>query len=421
MGKTWRWLLAVTVVLSLVAAACGSDDDDGDSAGTGTTEASSETEAPAEDEAADEEMTDEDAAEDEAADEEMTDEEAPVAVDCDTVDAITVQLQWVAQAQFAGYFAAKDEGIYDQYCLDVTIAEGAVDIVPQQQLGSGAADFAVAWVPKALVSREEGIDIVNIAQIFQRSGTLQVSFADADILRAADLEGKLVGNWGFGNELELVAGANAAGLEPGTDFEFVQQNFDMLALLNGEIDAAQAMTYNEYAQVLETVNPETDELYQPEDFNTISWEEEGVGMLQDALWADAGRLADDEAYADIATRLVAATIEGWAWCRDRAKPCVNVVLDNGTTLGRSHQAWQLNEINKLIWPSPTGAGLMDQTLWDQTVDVSLTAEFITAEPDEGAFTTEIAEAALTLLDEKGVDTVGGNWEPAEVELEEGGE
>ena len=109
-----------------------------------------------------------------------SDDEASVGTgDCDSVDSVTLQLQWFAQALFAGYYAAEDGGIYDNYCLDVTIMEGGVDIVPQQQLASGAADFAVSWVPKVLVSNEQGMNLVNVGQVFQRSGTLQVSWADS--------------------------------------------------------------------------------------------------------------------------------------------------------------------------------------------------------------------------------------------------
>ncbi len=117
--------------------------------------------------------------------------------DCDTVDSVSLQLQWFTQAQFAGYYAAVDKGIYEKYCLDVTILEGGVDIAPQQQLASGAVDFAVSWVPKALVVREQGANVVNVAQIFQRSGTLQVSWADSGINTPGDLAGKVVGNWGW--------------------------------------------------------------------------------------------------------------------------------------------------------------------------------------------------------------------------------
>lgn len=339
---------------------------------------------------------------------------------CETVDEVKLQLQWVAQSQFAGYYAAVDQGFYEGFCLDVEIVEGGVDIVPQQQLGSGAVDYALAWVPKALVSRAEGIDIVNVAQIYQRSGTLQVSFADAGIDGPADLAGRKVGNWGFGNEFELLAGSRAAGLEPGEDYEMVQQSFDMLALINGEIDAAQAMNYNEYAQVLETINPETGELYQPEDLSIIDWNDVGTAMLQDAIWANGERLADAD-YQDQTTRFIAASIEGWVWCRDNAEACVDVVLDNGTTLGASHQSWQLNEVNGLVWPSPRGAGLVEQALWDQTIDISLSESVLAAEPDAEAMTEEYTIAAHALLEAKGLDLIGSGWSPATIELLEGGE
>lgn len=345
---------------------------------------------------------------------------AASAEDCDSVDDVSLQLQWFAQAQFAGYYAAADEGLYAARCLNVTILEGGVDIVPQQQLASGAADFAISWVPKALVSREEGIDIVDVAQIFQRSGTLQVSFADSGINSPADLSGRKVGSWGFGNEFELLAGSRAAGVEPGVDYEIVQQNFDMLAMINGEIDAAQAMIYNEYAQVLETENPATGELFTADDLSVIDWNDVGTAMLQDAIWADGGRLGDS-AYQDVTTRFIAASVEGWAWCRDNSDACVDVVLANGPTLGKSHQAWQLNEISNLIWPSPDGAGVINQGLWDQTIDVATSEGVLAAAPDDSAFTNEYAEAALKLLADAGVDANGSGFERATVTLNAGGE
>ncbi|BCB75462.1 hypothetical protein Pflav_018720 [Phytohabitans flavus] len=174
---------------------------------------------------------------------------------------VKLQLQWFVQAQFAGYIAAAEKGFYREQGLDVQILEGGVDIVPQTVLAQGQADFAIAWVPKALASREQGAAITEIAQVFQRSGTYQVSFADSGIKAPADLKGKKVGNWGFGNEFELFAAMTKAGLDPGKDVTLVQQQFDMQALLRRDIDAAQAMSYNEYAQLLEAKNPKTGALY----------------------------------------------------------------------------------------------------------------------------------------------------------------
>jgi NitT/TauT family transport system substrate-binding protein len=351
--------------------------------------------------------------------------EAPAEEGCTELTPASLQLQWFVQAQFGGYYAAKDLGFYEEQCLDVTILEGGVDIVPQTQLAQGAADFAIAWVPKALASREQGAGIVDVAQVYQRSGTLQVSWADSGISTPADLKGKKVGNWGFGNEYELFAGLTQAGLKPGTDVELVQQQFDMQALLNREIDAAQAMTYNEYAQVLEAVNPDTGELYKPEDFTVINWNDVGTAMYQDAIWASEERLAD-AAYQDLTQRFVTASLKGWIYCRDNAQECADIITANGSKLGASHQLWMMNEVNKLIWPSPLGVGVIDPALWAQTVTVALNTlnadevTIITADPGAAAYTNQYAEAANAALTAEGLNTTGEDFTPITVELKEGG-
>jgi NitT/TauT family transport system substrate-binding protein len=338
---------------------------------------------------------------------------------------VRLQLQWATQGQFAGYIAAVEQGFYAERGLDVQILEGGVDIVPQTVLAQGQADFAIAWVPKALASREQGAGITDVAQIFQRSGTYQVSFADRGIRTPADLRGKKVGNWGFGNEFELFAGMTQAGITPATDVTLVQQQFDMQALLNGEIDAAQAMSYNEYAQVLEATNPATGQLYQPSDFSIIDWNETGTAMLQDAIWAGTERL-QDPAYQDITTRFIAGSIEGWAYCRDNPESCRDMVVAAGSTLGASHQLWQVNEVNKLIWPSPNGAGVIDEAAWAQTVQVARTAvnadgeTVLARDPDPEAYTNEYVQAALEQLRAEGVDVTGEGFQPIEVTLSPGG-
>lgn len=337
---------------------------------------------------------------------------------------VSLQLQWLTQAQFAGYFAALDQGYYEEEGIDLDIIESGGDIVPQDALAAGEVDFAIAWVPKVLGSIEQGAGITNIAQIFERSGTLQVAFADSGITGVEDLEGATIGSWGYGNEWELFAGLNQAGVE---DFELVTQAFDMLALLNGDIDAAQAMTYNEYAQLLETVNPDTGELYTAEDFVVIDWNEEGVAMLQDAIWADTERLETDEEYADLAVRFLKATVKGWIYARDNPEETATIVTDAGSTLGESHQLWMTNETNKLVWPSTTGGiGLVDQEVWDRTVDLALEtsnetgATIITTEPPSSALSTTYIEQALSELEEEGYDVVGESFAPIEVTLNEGG-
>jgi NitT/TauT family transport system substrate-binding protein len=343
----------------------------------------------------------------------------PTAAQTGELTPVRLQLQWVAQSQFAGYYAALAEGYYEDEGLDMTILEGAPEIVPQQVCANGGAEFCIAWVPKALQSRAEGADLVNISQVFQRSGTLSVSFKSKDINGVDDLRGKRVGVWDFGNEHEVFAALRAAGIDPENpdDVTIKIQPFDMTLLLTDEIDAAEAMTYNEYAQVLEQENPETGELYQPEDLNVINYNEVGTAMLQDAVWTTESWLGQ-AGNEDVAVRFLRASYRGWMFCRDNFDTCVQHVLDAGPTLGESHMRWQLNEVNKLIWPSPAGIGMMDQALYDQTIRVALEGAVLAAEPDDGALRTDLAAQALEGLEG---DTTGESFAPVTVELNPGGE
>ncbi|AZC12517.1 MULTISPECIES: ABC transporter substrate-binding protein [unclassified Microbacterium] len=338
---------------------------------------------------------------------------------------VTLQLQWLPQAQFAGYFAAADQGFFEEEGLEVEIIPSGGDIVPQDALAAGDVDFAIAWVPKVLGSIEAGANLTNIAQIFQRSGTLQVSWADAGIESVADFEGKRIGSWGFGNEWEIFAAMAAEGLDS-TTVEIITQDFNMNAFLQGDIDAAQAMTYNEYAQLLETVDPDTGELYQPEDFSVISYQDTVGAMLQDAIWADTERLESDEAYAETAVAFLKAVIKGWAYARDNPEEAADITLASGSGWGPSHELWMMNETNKLIWPAADGIGIIDEAAWAQTVEGALAAvnetgaRLITEEPPATAYDNQYIQQALDELEADGVDVFGESFEPIEVELQEGG-
>jgi NitT/TauT family transport system substrate-binding protein len=228
-----------------------------------------------------------------------------------------------------------------------------------------------------------------------------------------------VGVWDFGNEHEVFAALRAADIDPENpdDVTIKIQPFDMTLLLTDEIDAAEAMTYNEYAQVLEQVNPETGELYQPEDLNVINYNEVGTAMLQDSLWSTEAWLGQAGS-EDAAVRFLRASYRGWIFCRDNFDACVQHVLDAGPTLGESHMRWQLNEVNKLIWPSPGGIGMMDEDLYAQTVRVAIEGEVLTAEPDAAALRTDLAAQALEGIEG---DTTGESFTPVTVELAAGGE
>ena len=339
---------------------------------------------------------------------------------------VKLQLQWLPQGQFAGYFAAVEQGYFEEEGLSVEIIPSGGDIVPQDALANGQVDYAIAWVPKVLGSIEAGANITNIAQIFQRSGTLQVSWADSGIESVADFEGKKIGSWGFGNEWEIFAAMAEEGLDS-TTVEIITQDFNMNAFLQGDIDAAQAMTYNEFAQLLETANPDTGELYTPEDFNVISYEETGGAMLQDAIWADAEKLESDEAYQETTVSFLKAVIKGWVYARDNPEDAASIVSAAGSSWPPGHELWMVNETNKLIWPSPDGIGIIPEDAWNRTVASALEttnetgARIITAEPPETAWSNEWIQQALDALEGEDLDLTGEGFTPIEVTLQEGGE
>ncbi|MBB3158812.1 NitT/TauT family transport system substrate-binding protein [Microbacterium proteolyticum] len=358
----------------------------------------------------------------------------PAASDGDftPLTSVKLQLQWLPQAQFAGYYVALDQGYFQEEGFDdVEVLPSGGDIVPQDALVAGDVDFAVAWVPKVLGTLEnQGVELTDIAQVFQKSGTTQVSWKDSSITGVDDFEGKRIGSWGFGNEWEIFAAMADQGLDAST-VQITTQDFSMNALLDRDVDAAQAMTYNELAQLFETVNPATGELYTMDDVDVISYEDTAGAMLQDAIWADTQRLADDPAYADAATRFLKAVVKGWVYARDNPTEAAEITYAAATApgvdafpVGPTHQLWQMNEVNKLIW---TGGefGMIDSAAWDKTVEGALKAvnqdglNLITEEPGESAYSNVYIEQALSALKDEGI-TVDGEYTPIEVTLTEGG-
>lgn len=336
---------------------------------------------------------------------------------------VKLQLQWLPQAQFAGYYVALDQGYFEEEGFDeVEVIPSGGDIVPQDALVAGDVDFAVAWVPKVLGTMEnQGVELTDIAQVFQKSGTTQVSWKDSGITSVDDFEGKRIGSWGFGNEWEIFAAMADKGLDAST-VQITTQDFSMNALLDRDVDAAQAMTYNELAQLLETVDPATGELYTMDDINVISYEDTAGAMLQDAIWADTQRLADDPAYADAATRFLKAVIKGWVFARDNPTEAADITYAAATApnvsafpVGPVHQLWQMNEVNKLIWAGGD-FGLIDSAAWDKTVEGALAAKnqdglnLITTEPPASAYSNDYLEDALAALKDEGV-TVDGEYTP----------
>ena len=337
------------------------------------------------------------------------------------LDKVTLQLKWVTQAQFAGYYAAAAKGYYKQFGLDVTLKVGGPSITPEQVVAGGQAQVGVDWLPSLLAVRDTGTDLVNIAQMFSRSGMTELTWKSSGIDSVAKMKNKTVGVWCCGNQFELFAALTKYGMNPQKNqgVKIFNQPFDMNAFLQKKIDAAAAMTYNELAQVLESKNPATGKLYTLNDLNVMKMQDQGTGMLEDGLFTTRDWL---NSHRDVAMRVVAASERGWIYCRDHVQDCTNIVLKNGPTLGKGHQLWQMNEINKLIWPNKLGIGVMDTAAFKQTAAIALKYKVIKKAASSKAYDLQIMKAARTYLQGhvKGIDVYGKSYKPITVHVTAGG-
>jgi NitT/TauT family transport system substrate-binding protein len=337
---------------------------------------------------------------------------------------VTLQLKWVTQAQFAGYYAAKAKGYYSQQGLDVNIKVGGPTITPEQVVLGKQADFGIDWVPSLLSFRDTGKKIVDIAQVFAKSGMTELTWKDSGIKTIKQMRGKKVGVWCCGNENELYAALTKNGIDPHSksDVTIVNQPFDMNLFLNHQVDAAAAMTYNELAQVLETKNPKTGKLYTLKDLNVIPMESAakgaGTSMLEDNVFVRDDWIKSKQNQAT-AKKFLTASLQGWIYCRDHWRVCVNIVLANGPALPRGHQTWQMNEINALIWPNKLGIGIMDPKAFNRTARIAQQFKVISKAPS-GAYRTDLARAAVKALKAKGLDVYGRKWKKANVKVTAGG-
>ncbi len=337
---------------------------------------------------------------------------------------ITLQSKWVPQAQFAGYYAAAARGYFKKEGLNVTIKAGGPDIIPEQVVASGQAQFGIDWLPSLLAARDKGTDLVNIAQVYARSGMTQLTWKSSGITTVAEMKGKKVANWLGGNQYELFAAMVKAGMDPDKNqgVTIVQQPFDMNLFLDHKVDSASAMTYNELAQVLETKNPKTGKLYTLSSLNVIRMQNAGTGMLEDGIFTNGSWLTgstDGVANSTIAVRFIKASLEGWIYCRDHVSACVDITVKAGPTLPKGHQTWEMNEVNKLIWPNKAGVGIMDPTAYAQTASISQQFGVISKAPS-GAYRADLAEKAVKELMAEGVDVYGKSYTPIKVTLTEGG-
>jgi NitT/TauT family transport system substrate-binding protein len=307
-------------------------------------------------------------------------------------DTVTLQLKWVTQAQFAGYYVAKDKGFYKDVGLDVTIKPGGPDIAPPQVIAGGGADVIIDWMPSALASREKGVPLVNIAQPFKRSGMELTCRAETGIKSPADLKGRTLGVWFYGNEYPFLSWMSKLGLKTDgspSGVKVLKQGFNVDPLLQKQADCISTMTYNEYWQVIDAGIPANKLV-------VFKYEDQGVATMEDGLYVLEDKLKDP-AFVDKMARFVKASMKGWEFARAHPKEAAKIVLDNDATGAQTekHQTRMMDEINKLTEGSD---GELVPADYQRTVKTLLSGgsdPVITKEP-QGAFTAVVTDKVKAL-------------------------
>lgn len=309
-------------------------------------------------------------------------------------DPLTLQLKWVTQAQFGGYYVAKDKGFYDEVGLDVEIKPGGPDIAPPQVIAGGGADVIVEWMPAALASREKGVPLVNIAQVFKKSGMMLTCRKDSGIVDPkTDFVGRTLGVWFYGNEYPFLSWMATLGVptDGGPDgVTVLKQGFNVDPLLQRQADCISTMTYNEYGQVLDAGIKE-------EDLTVFRYEDQGVATLEDGLYTTEKNL-EDPAMADRLARFVKASMKGWQYAADNPDEAAEIVLENDASGAQTeaHQQRMAREIARLIaTDDPHGIGYLDPADYERTVKVLLSggSDPVISKAPTGAWTHDIFEAS----------------------------
>ncbi|EDM69568.1 hypothetical protein RAZWK3B_06137 [Roseobacter sp. AzwK-3b] len=306
-------------------------------------------------------------------------------------DDLTLQLKWVTQAQFAGYYVAQDQGFYEEENLNVTIKPGGPDIAPTQVIAGGGADVTVEWMPAALSAREKGLPLVSIAQPFKSSGMMLTCLKSTGVTGPEDFPGRTLGVWFFGNEFPFLSWMSQLGIptEGGDDgVTVLKQGFNVDPLLQGQADCISTMTYNEYWQVI-------DAGITPEELITFKYEDQGVATLEDGLYVMEDKL-QDPAEVDKLVRFVRASMKGWKWAEENPEEAAMIVLDNDATGAQTeeHQIRMMKEVANLTAGSN---GALDPADFERTVQSLLSggsAPVITEHPGDAAWTHSITDKAL---------------------------
>ncbi|OGP74030.1 MAG: ABC transporter substrate-binding protein [Deltaproteobacteria bacterium RBG_13_58_19] len=262
--------------------------------------------------------------------------------------------QWVPQAQFAGYYVAYEKGFYRERHLDVKILRGGPDFPPSELLKTGQVDFGTMFLTTGIANRAKGFKLINVAQIVQRSALMLVAKKSSGITAPEDLQGKKVGLWGA--EFQILP--RAFFQQYRLAVKTIPQGATINLFLRGGVDAASAMWYNEYHQIIAAgLNPEELTTFLLSDYG-LKFPEDGIYCLEETFKKDPDRCV----------AFVQATIQGWKYAFAHPDEALDIVMKYVTAANvatnRVHQRWMLERMQDII--QPPGAHLPLGSLEQET-------------------------------------------------------
>jgi len=294
---------------------------------------------------------------------------------------VTLRLKWVHQAQFAGFYAAKEKGFYEEAGLNVEIRPGGVDFPAVQMVASGSEDFGITGADQILMARAKGVPIKAVGAVYRKTPFALFALADSGLETLEDLQGKLVGvKLGGNEELTYRAMVQAAGLQKNAIRE-MPVKYDLSPLLNGQVQAWPGYVINEVISVQEKGH----------EVNVISPADYGINFYADTLFTRNDLIDSDPA---VVKAFVRASFRGWTYALDNPEEAARFGLKYSDKLSFGHELAMMNASIPLLAPEQPPLGTMTPAAWQDLQAQLLSLEFLDEEQDlKNVYTNEFLEQA----------------------------
>lgn len=299
-------------------------------------------------------------------------------------DQVTIQFNWLHTVEWAGFYAAQEQGFYADENLEVELVAGEVD--PFDQVLSGEVNFGTATGTGLIMARSDGKPVIAVAAPLRQTPLCVMALAESGISTPEDLVGKTVGvvstDLDTGWDIQFLAMLEQAGVDP-DQINFVPiEEFGVDPLLRGEMDAMSDIWSTNDAIAAELAG---------HDVNLIFVNDYGVLEYPDPIFTSQDMIEENP---DIVERFVRATLKGYQYVVEHPEEGAQLALQYNEDLDSELQTASMNAYVPLIDIGGAPIGTMDQAVWESTQQVLLDYNFITAPINlEEAYTNQFVNAA----------------------------